>query len=323
MTNRVQSLEFLRFIAALSVVCFHVPVLEMGNFGVDVFFIISGYVMMISTARHSDQFLLKRIIRIVPTYWIVTVAVFGLALAMPSVLGSTSADVGQLAKSLLFIPFDKGGLGHFPLLTVGWTLNYEMYFYLLFFAGCLISHRYRALIAAGILIGLSLIFSTQNGFLAGVYSNSIILEFAYGMLLYAAMVERDRRVSIGLALIILVGLASHGTLDQRAVMRGLPAIVTVLVFMKLLEGRWQPPFAAELGAISYALYVVHPFPLGAISAGFSWFSSDQVYQQLTASLLVVIVSVAAAFGFYHLIEKPIIGALRTRFIRRRMVEADG
>lgn len=315
--QRIQSLELLRFLAALSVVCIHTPALYMGNFGVDVFFIISGYVMMVSTAKNADQFLTKRLVRVVPTYWIVTVAVFAIAWVAPTALGDTTANFAHLGQSLLFIPFDKNGIGHFPLLTVGWTLNYEMYFYVLFFCACLISHTYRALIASGLLVVIILIAGALDGFLAEVYSDPIILEFAFGMLLYTVMADRNRRVIIGVGLLILVGLVSYGTLDHRAIVRGGPALATVIVCMALFRGRWRPPLAAPLGAISYALYVIHPFPLGAVSKMVPWFDSGVAYQEIMASLLVVVLSVGAAFVFYYVVERPLTGALRRRFVRKR------
>ena len=76
LNQRISSLEALRFLAALCVVLYHIPTIGLGAFGVDVFFIISGYVMMLSTAKGSELFLLKRAIRIIPVYWIATLGVF-------------------------------------------------------------------------------------------------------------------------------------------------------------------------------------------------------------------------------------------------------
>ncbi len=175
MNQRLSSLELLRFVAALLVVLFHLPSIGIGEFGVDIFFVISGYVMMLSTATGSHQFLLKRLIRIVPLYWAATLAVFLIALLIPSLLNNTSANLVHLIKSLLFVPFDKNGTGHQPLLTIGWTLNFEMYFYLLFAVGCALSHRYRAVITASLLVGFIVLLGQGESFLARVYSDAIVL----------------------------------------------------------------------------------------------------------------------------------------------------
>ena len=57
---------------------------------------------------------------------------FVLAIFVPEVLNNTTANVDHLIKSLFFIPFDKNGTGHFPILFLGWTLNFEVIFYFLF-----------------------------------------------------------------------------------------------------------------------------------------------------------------------------------------------
>ena len=82
--------------------------------------------------NNEKFFLLKRIFRIVPLYWILTLGVFALAIFVPDVLNNTTANIVHLIKSLFFIPFDKNGTGHFPILFLGWTLNFEVIFYFLF-----------------------------------------------------------------------------------------------------------------------------------------------------------------------------------------------
>ncbi|OTA19619.1 acyltransferase [Xenorhabdus beddingii] len=131
--QKYEIIEIMRFIAASAVVCVHIPTIEIGHWGVDVFFIISGFVMMASTKNSGENFFIKRIIRVAPIYWLFTLGVFMIALIAPKLLNNTTPDFINLFKSILFIPFDKNGIGHFPILFVGWTLNYEMFFYFLFF----------------------------------------------------------------------------------------------------------------------------------------------------------------------------------------------
>lgn len=117
--NRNEILELLRFIAAMSVVFVHTPTLGIGHFGVDAFFIISGFVMMLSTKKSGKNFFLKRVIRIIPTYYFFTLIIFLVAVLNPAVLSNTSANYFELLKSLLFIPFDKNNTGHYPILFLG------------------------------------------------------------------------------------------------------------------------------------------------------------------------------------------------------------
>jgi exopolysaccharide production protein ExoZ len=127
---QLKSIQILRAAAALGVLLDHAgrwldvaPIVDIGAAGVDLFFVISGFIMVYTSERLFGQtgapqrFLARRIIRIVPLYWTLTafaaLVLFGFG---PNTLGS-----------YLFIPTHRG-----PILTVGWTLNYEMMFYSLF-----------------------------------------------------------------------------------------------------------------------------------------------------------------------------------------------
>ena len=110
-----------------------------GGAGVDIFFVISGFIMVHTTMDRDDvtpwSFMAGRISRIVPAYWVATFAVFGIALVAPSLLRTPHLPVGELLQSLAFIPFVKDSGLTQPLLFVGWTLNYERFFYLVFAMG--------------------------------------------------------------------------------------------------------------------------------------------------------------------------------------------
>jgi peptidoglycan/LPS O-acetylase OafA/YrhL len=129
--NKIEVIQVLRFLAAFSVMMVHLPVIGFGIWGVDIFFVISGFIMMYVTENNQKNFLVKRIIRIVPLYWILTLGVFSIAIFYPDLLNNTTANFEHLIKSLFFIPFDKNGSGHFPILFLGWTLNFEVIFYIL------------------------------------------------------------------------------------------------------------------------------------------------------------------------------------------------
>jgi exopolysaccharide production protein ExoZ len=98
-----------------------------GHWGVDLFFIISGFLMCYGTEGSGAQFLTKRLIRIVPLDWTGTRGVFSLALLAPHVLNTPTTRVVALLQSLACIPFHKGTQLQ-PALFLGWPLNYEMFF---------------------------------------------------------------------------------------------------------------------------------------------------------------------------------------------------
>ena len=135
----LRNLHLLRAIAALAVVYFHTTSeaglnlsANIGSHGVDVFFVISGFIIPYISAHSSDRFLLRRIIRIVPFYWTATMVVFSTAALAPHILHSTRVDYVQLMCSLFFIPRETSYPGMVPTLVLGWSLNYEMSFYVMF-----------------------------------------------------------------------------------------------------------------------------------------------------------------------------------------------
>ncbi len=170
-TTRFDSIQALRGICALLIVMQHMRFFARGAFGVDVFFCISGFMIMLTTRRRADEpskdrtkyFLRKRLIRILPFYYLMTVVTFVLLILYPNMFEQTQTSVLFLLKSLLFIPFDIGGGVLQPLLRVGWTINCEVFFYLLFSLSLRISQRYRGLICTGLLSACVLAGAVVSG----------------------------------------------------------------------------------------------------------------------------------------------------------------
>ena len=140
-------IQILRLLAAVAVVAFHawgvapegfkVPesaisfVLSYGGHGVDLFFVISGFIIFYATHRATltpAEFLRRRVERIVPLYFVVTFAVIILAMTLPATFGTEGWYTPRhILKSLAFIAFTDGEM---PVVYLGWSLEYEMYFYL-------------------------------------------------------------------------------------------------------------------------------------------------------------------------------------------------
>ena len=209
--NRFQSIQTLRGLAAILVVTEHIRFLASGAYGVDIFFCISGFMIMLTTHTNTDYFFRKRLLRIVPLYYLMTIGTYCLLLLFPTMFEQTSASIPNLIKSLLFIPFDMGNGIIQPLMRIGWTVNCEMFFYLLFWLSYHISHKYRGLIctlllfattAIGAIISRGQTITGENlmvpqmvsasdpnllsPWLAPVvfYTSPIMLEFTFGILVY-------------------------------------------------------------------------------------------------------------------------------------------
>ena len=291
MTNTVHRpailpVQFLRFAAAFAVICAH-SLTEMGyhrvgSFGVDIFFVITGFVILISTEGENggDRFLQRRIARLVPLAWA------GLA-AYAAVKGFDSWH--QLAAGLLFLT-DWHPAGH--VFSLYWTLTIEMGFALLFATAMAVSHARRAELASIGIIALVL-----------MGANPILLEFIIGMIAGWLYLRGERiadpwfpALAIGAGMIGLQAVIDP-LMEYRVLWFGLPAGVLILSIASMCDR----PFArlAWLGDISYSLYVWHLFVIGA--------AASLIGHQLPVWAFLALVttgSVAVSWVSYRLIEVP-------------------
>lgn len=201
--NQIYSLQIFRAIAALSVVYFHLEnEITFGSFGVDLFFVLSGFViaMTVSKTQSPLNFIINRITRLVPLYWLLTFAMLCLALLFPGLLNSTTADLSNFIKSILFIPYFKENGALHPMLAVGWSLNYEMLFYALVTIGILINQKYiytltslivilayclGSFLANSAALQSSMVTWQLDYKVISTFLNSeFILEFCFGILAY-------------------------------------------------------------------------------------------------------------------------------------------
>ncbi len=280
----VDAIQALRGVAALAVVLYHarqelawrhipvpLPDIPAGAAGVDLFFVVSGFVMvhasrpLFGEPRAIVTFLARRIARIVPLYWFFTFArVLHIAISnRHSVLLNDLPS--HLFHSLSFIP---AGIGTFPIVVQGWTLDFEMFFYLCF--ACCLPLRAGAglLTLCGGLIGLALLggFGVIDGPAAAI-CNPQLLEFVGGVLIGWL---HARRIRIGLfaaalaaAAAVAALLATAPVLDSlapwRGVVWGMPA-TAIVAGATLARGGARPAWPRpllRLGDASYSLYLSH------------------------------------------------------------------
>ncbi len=295
MKQTYTGLQILRFVAAMLVAVMHITQAisihitgrgesvywGTGAVGVDIFFIISGFVMMMSTAKMPMQgptrtanawvFMKRRIQRIVPLYWVYTLLKAAVLIAVPALAVKSTIDPSHLAASLAFIPtMAPWGLIQ-PTLPVGWTLNFEMLFYVVFAAAIVLGApriRWCLAVFLGVfLAGRLMPTSVPLAF----YAQSIIFEFIIGVA-FAQMLMRwgTGPVSAG-ALLLAAGTVftffmGWDSASDRLFPWGVGSAAIVLGTLwleRVVNGKaWARPLAF-LGDASYSIYLSHTFVVPA------------------------------------------------------------
>ena len=342
---RLDAIQVLRAVAAIGVVFTHAITrigvtfpqgdheslfagphgqITVGDAGVDLFFVISGFIML---HVHRDDFakpgaplhfMTRRILRIVPIYWLLTAFALLFLIFAPELFTThyKSADIPWKLGSFFFLPIAPPGGTLNPLVGVGWTLNYEMFFYVVF-AITLLLPRLR---------GLQLIFLVFGGLIVtgvvlppsdpafGFFTNWLLLDFLLGLAI-AAWSLSGRRLSsltVSIALLIAVGCLAvtifvpppeEGPL--RFVAWGIPAALVVLAMRNVVipDGAFAR-LATMLGDASYSIYLSQFFALPAWARVMRVAGAQAVPFDLNVMLLTVLVTVTGFYGWL-LIERPI------------------
>lgn len=323
--SRIKVIQAIRAISALLILTYHSMIIgEIGYSGVEFFCLISGYVMMLSTVTPPKQFLVRRLVRIAPLYWLCTVVMYLLILWRPGLSIMSIAKPGYLLKSILFIPFDNGTGYTTPIISVGWTLNYEVFFIAVFFIAMCISHKYRGMISVIVMLFLAMtgmLFKPDNIFLK-YYTDSYILEFAYGIVLYYlieivldgrgierfAVSEKDRllvlrmiiaAISLVLAFWILLD-PMRDMIQYRGFRLGLPAFALMFLILFMFRNTHMPGGIVRLGNISYSFYLIEFFTTAAYK---SVVSGKTLFIKIILFAVLVAVTAVLSYISWIWIEK--------------------
>ena len=349
-SHKLAHLQALRGIAATLVVLAHtgmtlaernlVPkelAARLGNsgyFGVATFFIISGFIILkTSKSAFGDRagavdFVLKRLIRIFPIYWIATVL---FALLSPHRGSYTASD---LVASLLLIPHVVTGAADMhPLVGQGWTLQYEMLFYAVFAVGLFLTRRAGTIAIMGMLVALAAFGATMMPWSdlsepmtrLAYWSRPIILLFVVGMSL-GVLSERKPHGFVApapfatilgvLAVWLVYSLSGPLSVDDQLrfpavlVVWGLCAVcVFVSVFGRSGEGLFESA-AEAFGDASYSVYLFHTFVLSALL---------RLHVQEISPVLFVVATLVGAnvlgLLIYRYVERPMLKTLRRSLLQ--------
>ncbi|QBE49962.1 acyltransferase family protein [Leucobacter triazinivorans] len=349
----VRSIQFLRALAALGVVYYHAvdaggvfALPSTGAWGVDVFFVISGFIIGTVTVQNSAHFFRRRVFRVVPLYWIATLAWAAAVLLVPWREGSTEVDLPGLLKSFFFIPYQMP-LREGPILQLGWTLNYEMFFYLVVAVMLVLLRTARpalwgAVLLLGALVVSGFIWPASEPSLA-FYQSTLLLEFLSGVLLsfvYRRFGQAGRQsagaavraigsgagAAAALAALVVLVLQDLGVIPRlgelRAVYYGLPAVVLVAAALWLepliRDGRLTRALLA-IGDASYAMYLFHPFVTVALSQVIlgGVIATAGVPLRIVLLIMTLAAVILSSIAIDRWVDRPIQRGLKRGFLPQR------
>lgn len=357
---QLKSVQALRGMAAVLVMLSHLhgvearysetsPILSsawlFGVSGVDLFFVISGFVMVwvagdLPAGRVSAaEFFLARLLRIYPVWWLFAGAMslyFFLTYGVPwdadALVPHQLSGVEHLLNSFLLLPHDA-----FPVLQLGWTLIHEVYFYFVFGLILLLPKHFR--LQAFLLWGVLIIASMSAG-LTGAYANSLLslalfpmtLEFLMGIAVGLLIKRGARNYAIPCLCIGLIWLcagawsidfsnASDTLPAQRTLAFG-PAFAFILYALVSLEQKSAlraaiPAALVRLGDWSYSLYLCHLLIISAVARlYFPTFGQPGILDNIGFLVISSVTAILAAAVTYALFERPILS--QTRKLRKRL-----
>lgn len=335
--GRLYPLQSLRFVAAAVVMIGHamMEAREHGSrafadrfydlpwsSGVDVFFVISGFIIYHITRsyaggpRVATDFIVRRLIRLVPLYWLFTALMVAAILVAPGNLRETSLGAGAILKSMAFVPYLSPASGQMrPVLGQGWTLNYEMLFYATF-AVALALTRFRLPVVAAAFVGLFVLarvaaLPAELDF----YASYRLLQFVAGMVLgrlYGVLPRHGTPVAIALLFLaaLVGGWAGDALGETVRAMRNRSTMSVLAVYAVVF---WRAPPSAQskgvlplLGDASYALYLGHPFAINAVLLVFAKLRLGLGYAFVGAACVA---AVAGTLLVHLSIERPLMRRL--------------
>lgn len=332
----IQNLQALRALAAWMVVAHHLrsslgeiwsPLGDTLIFasGVDIFFVLSGYLMVSSTIGRSvtpTAFLKRRLVRIAPLYWLITTLIVVALLAGLHPVGISSWQWEDIAASYLFLGAERSDGYPGPLLGVGWTLAYEAFFYVVF-GLALLSRAGAATIAGAFIVVCVLVgaFAKPVSFIGQFYTAPILLEFAFGAVLAHLSLKRwgGLMLTVGVAgltfgSVALATLTPLGDLITpggdgaiwRTICFGIPAALIVSGALGLERSGvvCRNQFVLDQGDASYALYLIHLPLIQIIGKG----AGSETALLLLAPPVLAIAAHLTHQGW----ERPVLTILRPR-----------
>ena len=345
--KKLNLLQVYRGIAALLVVMFHINemsterlnqvtffnLFQAGWSGVDYFFVLSGFIMVYvhrSAIGKKDQlksFLVKRCVRIYPIYWIITLTVVCFFLVIPGFANAQDLSLTKIILSLLLIPQNDK-----PILDVGWTLVFEIYFYVLFSIAIWLKPKHSVpLLSAWLVVTIlhfcKIVKFPDAFFFLNIVFGNMNLEFVLGCIAAYIVIKYNNKISnyrwilfgIGnLGYVILAMLVAWGNIEfdrinTFAVLAALLIIGASSIDLK--DSPKIPYLLIFLGDASYSIFLIHGPLVSASTKLVQKANLGKYFDGFFAPALVALLAVVVGCIFYSFIEKPL-----TVYLRKNIVD---
>jgi peptidoglycan/LPS O-acetylase OafA/YrhL len=349
LNSKIDPLQALRAFAAISVMFYHgTEMIEdqlgylflnnafnAGFSGVDIFFVLSGFIILYTTRNKGmtiPAFLKKRFVRIYPIYWVVTALLIAAYFASPSPDNAHKEDPGVVLGSFLLFPQKKYVIG------VAWTLSYEIIFYLVFAFTYLKNPKLLFYTFAGwtAIILVTTLLKLETGIFAlDALFNPIIILFAFGCLIAHLFVEYPHFaywkacIVVGLGLFVITSFIfcqaiirdplAFSAPISRVYLFGIPA--ALVIFGSLYLPTAVPRVLVYLGDASYSLYLIHGTVLSIMLKVVLKFNLGDVFGNVVGALVLFTATVVASAAFYSVVEKPLLKILNQLLFRSKKTEA--
>ncbi|MBF0560414.1 MAG: acyltransferase [Alphaproteobacteria bacterium] len=344
--NFFPGVQVLRGVAAMFVVLSHILIMlnerldcsfnlhsiSWPQFGVDIFFPISGFIMVMATSPQWGlaglwrAFLTRRIIRIVPLYWIVTGLKIAIIFIFPGLAIHSIVPLSYAVASFFLIP-PYGTIwtgATWPVVNVGWTLSFEMMFYIIFAVALAFSRRPIPWVASVLcLIVFAGLFSTPDWWAGSFLLGSLNLEFVFGMIVGLATLAGKRLpIPLAYAAVVVAGLLVWiSMLDTfrdfpRFISWGIPGVL-LLAATLALEERWidrlsgWPTF---IGDASYSIYLTHVFAVSFVGFVMQKAHMTSHVFLIIAVIISIIASIAGGAVVHIYIERVLLKKLHKMFV---------
>ena len=317
----IKNLQCLRAFAAINVVYFHtllasesygksVSILSIigtwGQNGVDIFFVLSGFVMIhtqIQKPKKIHEFYFSRLNRIVPIYWLITLFIVLIYFLLPDIFRNLTLDIKKIISSLFFT--SQIVTGEFPIIIVGWTLEWEMLFYFIFGLSLFLKDIRKIIIL--IFLFILLIFVLSQTLLIFEFFLGVLIGYTYNKI----KISQINGLIILIIGIILLLLSINSGFDpqkyllvagfklDRFFIWGIPSAFIVLgaVYYRQISNS----FLVYLGNASYSIYLVQVLTVPFFYKFITYFNIEMNSNLLT--ILCLFLSVSFGCFFYSLIEK--------------------